>query len=88
MESSTPLHMQEINISGCAAITFCSSGTKLEIWLFPFISGDGTGSVPMLMTNVPLSAGHQILRIWICSHLAAIPFLSTGLLPIGVNIFF
>lgn len=80
MESSTPLHMQEINISVRAALTICSSGTYLEIWFLPFIAGDG--SMPVLMTNVPLSAGHRILRLWICSHLAAIPFLSTGLLLI------
>lgn len=60
--------------------TFCSSGTEREIWFFPFIAGDGTGSVLMLMTNIPLSADHPILRLWICSHLAVIPFLSTELL--------
>lgn len=82
----TPLYIQEISISRCAALTFCYWGT--ENWFSLFVAADVTGSVPMHMTYVfQLSAGHRIMHLWFCSDLEIIPFLSTGFFPIWNNIF-
>lgn len=47
------VNIQEINVSRCAALTFCCSGTELENRFSPFLSVDVTGSVPGCDLQIP-----------------------------------